>query len=183
MKQLTIFAAFILFACLSSNLYAQKKEVKQASSDAASSNMSDQPYKVGATKITLGNQAYTQKVLWAWKYYDDNTLDKAADLFADDAIASLPDGSVFKGKDNIMKAIKDYRNSLGSAVSTVDACVTLKTPDVPDREVVSIWGSETDTNKDGTVSKVHLNEVWFFNKEGKVVEFHQMSAKEMPAQK
>jgi hypothetical protein len=54
---------------------------------------------------------------------------------------------------------------------------------VPDREVVTIWGTETDTKKDGTVSKVHLNEVWFFNKEGKVVEFHQMAAKEMPEQK
>ena len=178
MKRLTILAAFIMFASFSFNIYAQKKDVKQASSIP-----SDQPYKVGATNVTLGNQAYSQKVLWVWKYYDDNTLDKAADLFTDDAVASLPDGSVFKGKDNLMKAFKDYRNSLTSAVSTVDACVTLKSIDMPDREVVTIWGSETDTNKDGTVSKVHLNEVWFFNKEGKVVEFHQMAAKEMPEKK
>jgi ketosteroid isomerase-like protein len=175
MKRLTILAAFILFASV---IYAQKKDVKQASS-----SPSNQPYKVGATNITLGDQAYAQKVLWAWKYYDDNVVDKAADLFADDAIATLPDGTVFKGKDNIMKAFKDYRGSLASALSTVDACVTLKTPDVPDREVVTIWGTETDTNKDGTVSKSHLNEVWFFNKQGKVVEFHQMAAKEMPEQK
>ena len=178
MKQLTILTTFIMFASFTFNLYAQKKEVKQETS-----NTSDQPYKVGATKITLGNQAYSQKVLWTWKYYDDNTLDKAADLFADDALATLPDGTVIKGKDNIMKGLKDYRNSFASATSTVDACVTLKTPDMPDREVVTIWGVETDTNKDGTVSKVHLNEVWFFNKEGKVVEFHQLAAKEMPEQK
>jgi ketosteroid isomerase-like protein len=177
MKRLTILAAFILFASFFINIYAQKKDVKQGT------NSSDQPYKVHATNITLGNQAYAQKVLWAWKYFDDNTLDKAADLFADDAVATLPDGTMINGKDNIMKGVKDYRNSFASAVSTVDACVTLKTPDVPDREVVSIWGVETDTNKDGTVSKVHLNEVWFFNKEGKVVEFHQMAAKEMPEKK
>ena len=170
-----ILAASILFASFS---FAQKKEVKQASS-----NPSDQPYKIGATKIALGNQAYSQKVLWAWKYYDDNTFDKGADLFADDAIATLPDGSMFKGKDNIMKAVKDYRNSFASAVSTVDAVVTLQSPDVPDREVTTIWGSETDTSKDGTVSKVHLNEVWFFNKAGKVVELHQLAAKEPPEQK
>ena len=178
MKHLKILAAFIMFASFSFNIYAQKKDVKPASSSA-----SDQPYKVGATNVTLGNQAYAQKVLWAWKYYDDNTLDKAADLFADDALVTLPDGTVIKGKDNLMKAFKDYRNTFASAVSTVDACVTLKTPDMPDREVVSIWGSETDTDKNGTVSKVHLNEVWFFNKEGKVVEFHQMAAKEMPEKK
>jgi hypothetical protein len=173
MKHLTILAAFIMFASFSFNIYAQAKDVKQ----------SDQPYKVGATNITLGNQAYSQKVLWAWKYYDDNTLDKAADLFADDMLATLPDGTVIKGKDNVMTALKDYRNSFASASSTVDACVTLKTPDRPDREVVTIWGVETDTGKDGTVSKVHLNEVWFFNKEGKVVEIHQLAAKELPEKK
>lgn len=178
MKQLTTLTVFIMLASFSFNIYAQKKDAKQETS-----NTSDQPYKVGATKITLGNQAYSQKVLWAWKYYDDNTLDKAADLFADDVLATLPDGTVMKGKDNLMKGLKDYRNSFSSAGSTVDACVTLKTPDMPDREVVTIWGVETDTGKDGTVSKVHLNEVWFFNKEGKVVEFHQLAAKEMPEQK
>ena len=178
MKHLSILATFIMLSSFSFNIYGQKKDVKQSSS-----NASDQPYKVGATNVTLGNQAYAQKVLWVWKYYDDNTLDKTADLFADDVVATLPDGTVIKGKDNLTKGLKDYRNSFASAVSTVDACVTLKSPDMPDREVVTIWGIETDTNKDGTVSKVHLNEVWFFNKEGKVVEFHQMAAKEMPEQK
>jgi len=182
MKHLKILVAFIIFASLSFNIYAQKKDDKKDVKQ-SSSNTSDQPYKVGATNITLGNQAYTQKVLWAWKYYDDNTLDKAADLFADDAFATLPDGTVIKGKDSLMKAFKDYRNSFTSAASKVDACVTLKSPDVPDRDVVTIWGVETDTNKDGTVSKTHLNEVWFFNKEGKVVEFHQLAAKEMPEKK
>jgi ketosteroid isomerase-like protein len=178
MKHLKTLAVLILFASFSLSIYAQKKEAKPASGIT-----SNQPYKVGATKVSLGNQAYSQKVLWAWKYYDDNTLDKVADLFADDALVTLPDGSAFKGKDNIIKAITDYRNSFSSAVSTVDACVTLKSPDMADREVVSIWGAETDTNKDGTVSKVHLNEVWMFNKAGKVVELHQMAAKEMPENK
>ena len=178
MKRLSILTIFIMCASFSFNIYAQKKDVKQETG-----NTSDQPYKVGATNITLGNQAYSQKVLWAWKYYDENTLDKAADLFADDVMATLPDGTVIKGKDNLLKGLKDYRNSFASAASTVEACVTLKSPDRPDNEVVTIWGAETDTNKDGTVSKVHLNEVWFFNKEGKVVEFHQLAAKEMPEQK
>jgi len=166
MKHLAVLASFAMLASFSFIAYAQQKDVK------------NQPYKVRSTNITLGNQAYAEKVLWAWKFYDDNNLDKAADLFADDAFATLPDGSVFRGKENLMKALKDYRNSFASAVSAVDACVTLKSPDQPDREVVTIWGLETDTNKDGTVSKVHLNEVWFFNKEGKVVEFHQMAATE-----
>ena len=160
--------AFFLFALFSITMYAQSKA------------SSDQPYKVHATNITLGDQAFSQKVLWAWKYYDNNTLDKAADMFADDIVATLPDGTLIKGKDNFMKGLADYRNSFASVVSEVSACTTLKTPDDPEREVVSIWGMETDTSKDGTVTKVHLNEVWFFNKQGKVVEFHQLAAKDTP---
>jgi hypothetical protein len=173
MKRLTILAAFTLCTCISA--FAQK-DVKQVSN-------SDQPYKVQATNISIGNPAYAQKVLWLWKYYDDNTLDKADALIADDIVATLPDGTVIKGKDNFLKGIKDYRNSFSSSVSEIAACVALKTPDDPEREVVSIWGSETDTAKDGTVTKVHLNEVWFFNKQGKVVEFHQMVAKDAPENK
>jgi hypothetical protein len=178
MKHLTILAVFTLFTCLSFNAFSQKNDVKQVSTTS-----SDQPYKVEAKNISIGNPALSQKVLWAWKYYDDNTLDKLSDLLADDVVATFPDGSMVKGRDNFMKGIKDYRNGFTSSVSEIAACVTLKTPDDPDREVVSIWGTETDTAKDGTVTKVHLNEVWFFNKQGKVVELHQLAAKDAPEKK
>jgi hypothetical protein len=173
MKRSFILAAIILLASFSSVLVAQQPtQVKNQSSD--------QPYKVHATKITLGNAAYAQKVLWAWKYYDNNTMDKGTDLFADDIVATLPDGTLIKGKENFLKGMQDYRNTFSSAISDVAACTTLKSPDDPDREIVTIWGMETDTSKDGTVTKVHLNEVWFFNKQGKVVEFHQLAAKDTP---
>lgn len=136
-----------------------------------------QPYAVAAKNITIGNMAYSQKVLQAWKSYDNNTLDDAAGMFADDVVATLPDGTAIRGKDNVLKAFKDYRGTFSNVSSEVDACVTLKTPDDPEHEVVSIWGTESDT-KDGSTSKVHLNEVWFFNKDGKVTELHQMAAKD-----
>ena len=170
MRHVTILAVFAI-SFISYSALGQKKDVQQVSN-------ANQPYKVQSTNISIGNNAYAQKVLWAWKYYDENTTDKMADAFADDVIATFPDGSMIKGKDNLMKAVKDVRNSFASAVSDVAACVTLKTPDHPENEVVSIWGMETDTAKDGTVTKTHLNEVWFFNKEGKVVELHQLAAKD-----
>lgn len=178
MKRSTILAATALFSLLTFTATAQKKNVKQVKNES-----SDQPYKVGATNITIGDNALAQKVLWAWKYYDDNTLDKAADFIADDVIATFPDGTEIKGKENFLKAAKDARNSLASTSSEVAACTTLKSPDDPNRQAVTIWGMETDTNKDGTVTKTHLNEVWFFNKDGKVVEFHQMAAKDSPDNK
>jgi hypothetical protein len=175
MKRLMTFAAILVSGCFSSNVFAQN-DAKQVSNV-------ESPYKVGATNISIGNPVYAQKVLWAWKFYDDNTLNKIDDLIADDIVATLADGMVIKGKDNFLKGIKDYRNSLTSAVSTIDACTTLKTPDNPDHEVVSVWGTETATAKDGKVTKTHLNEVWFFNKNGKVDEFHQMAAKDVPDKK
>lgn len=171
MKGLSIIAASVLFSCISFNTFSQNKDVKQVDSE-----NSDQPYKVRATNISIGNPAYAQKVLWFWKYFDNNTLDKVDNLIADDIIAGFPDGSSITGKDNFVNASKDYRNSLASAVSEVIACVTLKSPDNP-YEVVSIWGLETDTAKDGTVTRTHLNEVWYFNSQGKVVVFQQWAAK------
>ena len=79
--------------------------------------------------------------------------------------------------------IRDYRNGFASVSSKISACTTLKTPDDPEHEVVTIWGEETDTAADGTVTKTHLNEVWFFNKQGKLTEFHQMAAKDSPDKK
>lgn len=175
MKRLAILAIAVVFSFIA---YAQNSNVKQAKNTSMES-----PYKVGAKNISIGNPMLAQKVLWAWKYYDDNMLDKAADLFDDNLLATFPDGTVVKGKDNFMKLGNDARNSMAAVSSTVDACTTLKSPDDPNMQVVTIWGVETDTDKDGKVTKTHLNEVWFFNKQGKVVEFHQMAAKEAPDQK
>jgi ketosteroid isomerase-like protein len=164
---MAIFSAFTLCA------HAQNpaaKPVKQSNQD--------QPYKVEVTNISIGNMAYAQKVLRAWKAYDNNTMDNLEPLFTEDVLATFPDGTVIKGRDNFIKAVKDMRNSFDAASSIVHACTTLKSPDKPETEVVSIWGIETDTNKDGSTTKTHLNEVWFFNKQGMVTEFHQLAAKE-----
>lgn len=170
MKKLA-FAASTICICFSFTALSQQQ---------VGNTSTDQPYKVQATNVTIGNPAYAQKVLWFWKYFDDNTLDKVGDLFADDVLANFADGSFIKGKENLMKAARDYRSSFSSITSEVAACVTLKSPDNPRIEVVSIWGLETSTAKDGTVIKVQLNEVWYFNTQGKVVQFHQMASKIPP---
>ena len=147
------------------------------------SNSMDQPYKGPVKNISIGNMMYAQKVMQVWKDYDNNTMDNIADMMADDIVATFPDGSMVKGKENFAKMIKDYRNGFSSVSSKIMACTTLKTPDDPEHEVVTIWGEETDTNKDGTTMTTHLNEVWFFNKQGKVAMFHQMAAKDVAEKK
>lgn len=178
MKRLTHIAIVAIFSLLAFSSGAQNNNVKQTKN-----SNTDEPYKLDARNLSIGNMAYAQKVLRAWKDFDDNTLDNSISLFADDIVATFPDGTSVKGRENFVKMSKDYRNSLASVVSTVAACTTLKSPDHPESETVTIWGMETDTHKDGTVTKMHLNEVWFFNKEGKVYEFHQMAARDEPEKK
>jgi hypothetical protein len=171
MKRLSLLSVLVTFAfVIGAN--AQNNDVKQ------SKNSQDAPYKIAHNNLSIGNMAYSRMVLAAWKDFDNNTLENSAAIFADDIVATFPDGTMVKGKEAFMKMGKEYRSSLASVSSTVDACTTLKSPDNPDIEVVSIWGVETDTSKDGKVTKTHLNEVWFFNKQGKVTEMHQMSAKD-----
>ena len=127
------------------------------------SNSMDQPYKGPVKNISIGNMMYAQKVMQVWKDYDNNTMDNIADMMADDIVATFPDGSMVKGKENFAKMIKDYRNGFSSVSSKIMACTTLKTPDDP--------------------MTTHLNEVWFFNKQGKVAMFHQMAAKDVAEKK
>jgi ketosteroid isomerase-like protein len=162
-----------LITLLTLTLHAQNKNVKPVENSST-----EMPYKMDLTNLSFGNMAYAQKVLMAWKDYDNNTLQNSADLFADDVVGTLPDGTVIKGKDNMLKGAQEHRGMFTSVTSHVNACATMKSSDSPDAEYVTIWGLETDTDKNGMVTKTHYNEIWVFNKEGKVVEFHQMAAKE-----
>ena len=177
MKRVFILAAtgFFSVVCLDSRAQ-QNANVMQAKNTGTDR-------KGPTTNISIGNPVYAQKVMQAWKDYDNNTMDNMDDLIADDVVATFPDGSMVKGRDNFVKMIRDYRNGFASVSSKIVACTTLKTPDDPEHEVVTIWGEETDTAADGTVTKTHLNEVWFFNKQGKLTEFHQMAAKDSPDKK
>lgn len=171
MKRFTTLLTAALFATFFFQASAQNKNVKQVANKPA--NM---PYKVENTNLRFGNSQYSMKVLHAWKAYDEGNLDKVADMFADDVWGTLPDGTVIKGKEAFMNAFKTYRAGFASVQSVVHACTTLKSAEDPDRDATLIWGMETDTQKDGTVQKVSLHEVWFFNKAGKVAEFHQFAA-------
>jgi hypothetical protein len=172
MKKASFLAAIVFSFVLPFCAFAQNTNAKQVKNTGE-----EQLYKIESKNLSIGNMAYTQKVLRAWKDFDNNTLDNSANMFADTVLATFPDGSVIQGKENFMKSAKEYRNSLASMSSTVNAVTTLKSPDDPQHEAVSIWGIETVTMKDGTTKNTHLNEVWFFNKEGKVARLHQMAAK------
>lgn len=125
-----------------------------------------------SAQLAPGNQAYATLVLKAWKDYENNTLDQSSDLFADTVTAVMADGSVLRGKEPFLNAVKAYRSGVSKMETTVAAWLPLKSLD-RDQQVVCIWGTETATKADGSSQTTVLHEVWFFNKDGKVDSFRQ----------
>lgn len=174
MKHVSISMAVVLLLGLSLTTTAQKSKSK--SKDVVQTSMHESenlPYTaMYSSKFQIGNSKFSRIVLNAWKSYDDNALDNVAEFVADTITAELPDGSVFKGKEDFMNGIKTYRGGFSTVKSEVVAWTPLKSMDKGD-DMVCIWGNETDTKNDGTVQKTDLHEIWGFNKDGKVSFFKQ----------
>jgi hypothetical protein len=167
MKQLRHLFALLILTTFAQTAVAQTNILQTANTN------EKQPYKIIYSNLGFGKADYSKIILNAWKSYDNNTLDDIAVIISDTIKAILPDGTIIKGKENFMSALKAYRGSFASVVSTVASCTTLKSPNVPEEDVTVIWGTETDTKKDGTVQSVWLHELWFFNPQGKVTTFYQ----------
>jgi hypothetical protein len=128
-----------------------------------------------SSNFTIANQSYSEKVLMLWKDFENNTLDNHSDFFADTVTMMLADGTMVKGKAENLSGAKQFRSSLKNYKATIDAWVSLKSKD-RDQNVVCVWGDETYTDKDGKAVKDRLQEVWGFNKDGKIDLLIQYSA-------
>lgn len=133
----------------------------------------NQPYKISFAKMIMGEDKYSKITLNAWKAFDDNRLDELAFILSDTVNVVLADGTYLRGREAFMKGLKEYRGGFASVASRVDACTTLKSGSDPLHDITTIWGQEVGTRKDGTVQKLSLHEVWFYNAEGKVTTFYQ----------
>jgi hypothetical protein len=120
-----------------------------------------------SSKFIIANPGYSEKVLMLWRDFNNNTLDAHLDMFADTVSMTLANGAMIKGKAENLAGAKQFRSSVTDYKSTVDAWVSLKSTD-RNENVVCIWGEEEYTDKDGKKVKTSLQEVWGFNKDGKV---------------
>ena len=155
MKQL--FAAVTALLCLS----------------AFNSTLAQETFKY-SQRHQIGNAANAQKVLDLWKDWDDNQFDRH-DYMHDTVVMIFADGMVTKGKKANMDAAKKFRGGFTSAKSTIHAIIPLRSTD-QNEDVVCVWGHEDDTYPDGKVVGRDLHEVWWFNKEGKVIMMRQWNA-------
>ncbi|HJP63867.1 MAG TPA: hypothetical protein VJ844_10510 [Mucilaginibacter sp.] len=125
------------------------------------------PYKASySSKFTIADQAHANKVLTLWKDFENNTLDKHIAWFADTVSITTADGKTVKGKAENLKGVKEYRKTMSKLKVTVDAWVSLKSTD-HNENVVCVWGTE-EFMMNGKQVKQSIQEVWAFNKDGKI---------------
>ena len=120
-----------------------------------------------SSNFSIADPSYSEKILMLWKDFENNTLDNHTDMFADTVTMMLANGAMVKGKAENLAGAKQFRGSLKNYKAALDAWVSLKSTD-KNQNVVCVWGSEEYTDKDGKQVKNRLQEVWAFNKDGKI---------------
>ncbi len=125
------------------------------------------PYKANySSKFTIADESLGTRVLTLWKDYEDNALDRHLAWFADTVSMTMANGQTVKGIQANLAGVKAYRGSLKNLKVSIDAWVNLKS-DKGDN-FVCVWGSEDFTDQDGKHVVNNLQEVWGFNKDGKI---------------
>ena len=124
-----------------------------------------------------------ESVLAIWKAYDNGDLSVTKDMFADTLESYWGDGSVTRAsRDSMLALVQTYRNSFKAAVDRVHAVIAVKSTDKNEHWAL-IWGTETDTYKDGKVDSTELQETWRFNKDGKADLVYQYKRPAAPPKK
>ena len=90
-------------------------------------------------------------------------------LFRSDSLSLfLADGTSMVGlTDTLLKNMQAYRSSFKGMEIAMDAIFAVKSTD-KNEDWVTVWGTEVQTNMDGKVDSVSLQETWRFNNAGKV---------------
>ncbi|HET7000220.1 MAG TPA: hypothetical protein VFI33_02880 [Puia sp.] len=168
MKKNLLFASLIILLSCNSNQPAQTEPAKPAPDTVAAVQDINSPYPIRySSKFVMGNPKYAENILTLWKDYDNGTLSAHKDLLADSIQAFLGNGAMMhSSRDSVIAGIQKHRNTLSAAVDRVDAVTALKSTD-KNEDWVLIWGTETDTYKNGKIDSVNLQETWRINKDGK----------------
>lgn len=120
-----------------------------------------------SSKFKMAEQSYADKILTLWKDFENNTLDGHSDWIADTVTMILADGKVVKGKADNLAGAKAYRGSIKNYKVSIDAWMSVKSVD-RNQNAVCVWGNEDFTDADGKHITQRIQEVWTFNKDGKV---------------
>lgn len=132
-----------------------------------------------SASFVMDSAANTETILALWKDWKDGDLSVGRSHFADSLSLFLADGSMMSGPtDSVMKGVQTYRSSFKGMDIVVEAIFSTKSTDRGDNWV-AVWGHEIQTDMNGKVDTVSLQETWRFNKAGKVDLMFQAARKGM----
>jgi hypothetical protein len=178
-KAITV-ATLLLFTVSCSD--AKKEDAMEPAADTTSvapAPAKPHQYAVNAifsSAFEIGDYSQADKVLELWKQYDENTLDKGLDYFADSVQLWMHDGWKYRGtRDSLMKLMKKKRGEYSSVNSVLVGIIPLRATDL-DENWVSIIGTEYTTMKNKKDS-ADIQEYWRFNKDGKIDMMHSFKRK------
>jgi hypothetical protein len=178
-KAITV-AALLLFTVSCND--AKKEDAMEPAADSsavATAPAGPHEYAVNATfssDFEIGDYTQADKVVDLWKQYDENTLDKGLDYFADTVTLAMHDGWKYRGtRDSLMKLMKKKRGDYSSINSVIIGIIPLRAKDLKENWV-SIFGTEYTTMKNKKDS-ADIQEYWRFNKDGKIDMMHSFKRK------
>ena len=178
-KALTV-AALLLFTASCND--AKKEAAMESTTDTTATAAAPAPAHQYAEKATyssafeIGDPSQADKVIDLWKQFDENTLDKGLDLFADTVTVWDANGWRYHGtRDSMMNMVKKMRAGMSSSKSVLVAVVPLKSTDM-NENWVSIYGTEYTTVKNKKDS-ADIQENWRFDKNGKINMMHSYRRK------
>ncbi len=121
-----------------------------------------------SASFVMDDATNTETVLALWEDWKKGDLSPSRSRFADSLSLFLADGTSMVGlTDTLLKNMQGYRSSFKGMVMTLDAIFAVKSTD-KNEDWVSVWGTEIQTDMNGKVDSISLQETWRFNKAGKV---------------
>lgn len=121
-----------------------------------------------SASFVMDDATNTETVLALWEDWKKGDLSPSRKRFADSLSLFLADGTSMVGlSDTLLKNMQAYRSSFKGMEIAVDAIFAVKSTD-QDQDWVAVWGTEVQTDMNGKVDSVSLQETWRFNKAGKV---------------
>ncbi len=180
MKKVFFFAVMAAMVSCNSNNSASTDSMSSATDTTAQKINSPYPVQY-SSDFSMDDPKNAETLLSIWKSWDNGDLSSAKDMFADTVEMHFANGAVMRSsRDSTLAAAQQARNSVGNAVSTVDAIMPVKSND-KDQNWALIWGKEVDTDKSGKVDSFYLQETWRFNKDGKADLVYQFRAAGTPS--
>lgn len=178
-KTFIVILAAVFISCNSN----EKKEATDAMTKTkpdSTMNMSGYTPTYSAS-FEMGDPKQAEIVFMLWKAWENGDLTPAKTHFADSVEFYTADGSKIAGSlDSTFNTMQTYRNSFSKIGTAIHAIFPVKSTD-KNENWVCVWGTEYQTDKNGKVDSIDVQETWRFNKNGKVDLMYQFMRPTTPS--